>query len=423
MVLCEVAKTSREHVVLTLVVIVVGWRPVTALRGAPLHPVAGVVLEDGVLAPVPPEPGVEVQYPGRLLPVDGAQALELDHELRDHDGAVPLAHPRELRHELPVRGARGADDGDGGARGEAAGQEDDPAARALGDGGGAPGGVGGARGGGGEQRPGVPREGGGLLPGGEAERPGVVGHAVERGAAAAGRARRGGVRERDAVVAVPEGLDGEGGGGGGGGGGVAGAARGQVVGGGGRGEGGGGVAREVGGGQVEHAAELEGDEEEVRGPQRQHQVRRPHPPRHRAPPVPSAPLRRERSDQGAPQRSSPASTAAGGGGAWAGSGAGRVGLAGSVGMEVEVVVVVDAGGEGEASERGRRGGRSPACSPRAAGRGVMVGTGRWVQCGPSSATWLGRGATSDRVQLGVGRTLWPPPGPQKKINEGVGQQF
>jgi hypothetical protein len=267
----------------TFVVIVVGWCAVTALRGAPLHPVAGVVLEDRVLAPIPPEPGVEVEYPGRVLAVDGAQALELDHELGHHDGAVPLAHPRELRHVLPVRGARRADDGDGRARGEAAGEEDDPAPRALGDRGGALGGVGGAGGGGGEQRPGVPREGGGVLPGGEAERPGVVGHAVERGAVA-GRE----VGEGHTVVAVPEGADRERGRGGGGGGG-SGPGRGQVVGGGRRREGGGGgrIVREVGGGQVQHAAELEGDEEEVGRRQRQHQVRRPHPPRHCLPPPPS----------------------------------------------------------------------------------------------------------------------------------------
>jgi hypothetical protein len=55
-----------------------------------------------------------------------------------------------------MRCARGANDGDGGARGEAAGEEDDPAPRALGDRGGALGGVGGVGGGGGEQRPGSP---------------------------------------------------------------------------------------------------------------------------------------------------------------------------------------------------------------------------------------------------------------------------
>jgi hypothetical protein len=61
---------------------------------------------------------------------------------------------------------------------------------------------------------------------------------------------------------VPEGADREQGRGGGGGG--SGPRRGQVVGGGRRGEGGDGrVVREVGGRQVQHAAELEGDEEEV----------------------------------------------------------------------------------------------------------------------------------------------------------------
>jgi hypothetical protein len=129
-------------------------------------------------AAIPPEPGVEVEYPGWVLAVDIAQALELDHELGHHDGAVPLAHPRELWHVLRVRCARGANDGDGGARGEAAGEEDDSASRVLGDRGGALGDVGGAGGGGGEQRPGVPHEGGDVLPGGEAERPCVVGHAV-----------------------------------------------------------------------------------------------------------------------------------------------------------------------------------------------------------------------------------------------------
>jgi hypothetical protein len=229
------------------------------------------VLNDGVLAPVPPDPGVEVQYPGRVLAVHGAQALQLDHELRDEDGAVPLAHLRELRHVLPVRGPGRGDDGDGGPGGQAAGEEDNPTARAHGHRGGALVG-GGARGVRGRELPRVPRERGGLLPRGEAERPGVVGHAVERRAVA----RREG-RQRDAVVAVPEGADGEGGGGVGG----------REVVGGGRGGEGGAAAVEVGCGEVEDAAELEGDKEEVGQPRREDQVRRPHPPRHR-PPRPSS---------------------------------------------------------------------------------------------------------------------------------------
>jgi hypothetical protein len=67
-----------------------------------------------------------VEYPGWVLAVDSAQALEIDHELGHHDGAAPLAHTRELWHVLPVRCARGANDGDRGARGEAGGEEDDP---------------------------------------------------------------------------------------------------------------------------------------------------------------------------------------------------------------------------------------------------------------------------------------------------------
>jgi hypothetical protein len=252
---------------------VVGWGAVAALRGTPLHPVAGVVLNDGVLAPVPPDPGVEVQYPGRVLAVDGAQALQLDHELRDEDGAVSLAHPRELRHVLLVRGAWRGDDGDGGPGGEAAGEEDDPATRAHGHRGGALVG-GGARGVRGREIPRVPRERGGLVPRGEAEHPRVVGHAVERRAVARREGRQG-----DAVVAVPEGAHGDGGGGG--------RVGGREVVGGGRGGEGGGAAIEVGRGEVEDVAELEGDEEEVGQPRREDQVRRPHPPRH-CPPRPSS---------------------------------------------------------------------------------------------------------------------------------------
>lgn len=88
---------------LALVVVVLGLQAVTALCGAPLHPVAGIVLDDGALAPVPPQPGVKVQYPGWVLAVNGAQALQLDHELRDVHGPVPLAHPGELRHVFLVR--------------------------------------------------------------------------------------------------------------------------------------------------------------------------------------------------------------------------------------------------------------------------------------------------------------------------------
>lgn len=271
----------------TLIVVVLGWRPIAALRGAPLHPIAGIVLDDWSLAPIPSQPGVEVQYPGRVLTVDGAKPLKLDHELGDEHGAIPLAHPGQLRHVLLVGGPGRADDGDGGAGGEAAGQEDDPPARAHGDGGGAFVGGGGVDGG---ELPRVAREGRGVLPRGEAERPRVVGHAVERRAVA-----RHDVREGDAVVAVPEGLDLEqrrvavpvpGGGGGGGGGGDR--ERGEVVGGGRGGEGGVGGG-EVGGGEVEHAAELEGDEEEVGGPRHEHQVRRPPPPRHCATPLPPPP--------------------------------------------------------------------------------------------------------------------------------------
>lgn len=228
------------------------------------------MLDDGALAPVPPQPGVEVQYPGRVLAVNGAQALQLDHELRDVHGPVPLAHPGELRHVFLVRWPGRADDGDGGASGEAAGQEDDPPARAHGDGGGALVGGGGIDGG---ELPGVPGEGCGVLPGGKPERPGVVGHAVERGAVASGD-----VGEGDAVVAVPEGLDLEQGGIGRGGG-APWEERGQVVGGGWGGEGGVNDG-EVGGGKVEDAAELEGDEDEIGHPRDEHQVRRPPPPRH-----------------------------------------------------------------------------------------------------------------------------------------------
>lgn len=236
------------------------------------------MLNDGALAPVPPQPGVEVQYPGRVLAVDGAQPLQLDHELRHEHGAVPLAHPRQLRHVLLVRGPGRADDGDGGAGGEAAGQEDDPPARAHGDGGGALVGGGGVDGG---ELPGVPGEGGGVLPGGEAERPGVIGHSVERGAVAGGD-----VGERDAVVAVPEGLDLEQRGGAAVGGGGEAEERREVVGRGWGGEGG------VGGGEVEDAAELEGDKEEVGGPRHEHQVRRPPPPRHFPQPLALRPRRR-----------------------------------------------------------------------------------------------------------------------------------
>jgi hypothetical protein len=136
-----------------------------------------------------------------------------------------------------VRGAGRGDDGDGRPGREAAGQEHGPAARARGHRGGAL--VGG-------ERPRVPCERRGLLPR-------VVGRAGER---------RGAVARRQGD-AVPEGAHGEGGGG---------VGRREVVGGGRGGEGGGAV--EVSVGQVEHAAEPEGDEEEVDRPRREEQVRR-----------------------------------------------------------------------------------------------------------------------------------------------------
>jgi hypothetical protein len=115
-----------------------------ALRLSPLHPVAAVHLDDGLAAVVPADPWVEVQNPGRRLPVDGLGADELDHELGDHERRLPAPALGDHGVVLGPGGPGAGHDGDVRAHREPAGDvhHPDPVRGELflvnGDGGGAP---------------------------------------------------------------------------------------------------------------------------------------------------------------------------------------------------------------------------------------------------------------------------------------------
>jgi hypothetical protein len=115
-----------------------------AMRLSPLHPVAAVHLDDGLAAVVPADPWVEVQNPGRRLPVDGLGADELDHELGDHERRLPAPALGDHGVVLGPGGPGAGHDGDVRAHREAAGDvhHPDPVRGELllvhGDGGGAP---------------------------------------------------------------------------------------------------------------------------------------------------------------------------------------------------------------------------------------------------------------------------------------------
>lgn len=93
----------------------------------PLHAVASVHLDDGLIAPIALQSRVEMQNAGGILAVDGLEALQLEHELGDHDGLVALAEGGDLGVVLRVRGVRAGDEGEVGAEGEAAGDEHEAA--------------------------------------------------------------------------------------------------------------------------------------------------------------------------------------------------------------------------------------------------------------------------------------------------------
>lgn len=62
-----------------------------------------------------------------ILSVDGLQALQLEHELRDHDGLVAFLESGDLGIVLGVGGVGAGNEGDVGAEREAAGDDHEPA--------------------------------------------------------------------------------------------------------------------------------------------------------------------------------------------------------------------------------------------------------------------------------------------------------
>lgn len=105
----------------------IGLPAVASQWRAPLHAVAGVVLDDRPAAPVAVEARVEVEDAGRVLAVDRPKPLELHHELRHHDGVVPVPEQRDLRVAVRVRRARRRRHRDVGAESEPARQLRDAA--------------------------------------------------------------------------------------------------------------------------------------------------------------------------------------------------------------------------------------------------------------------------------------------------------
>jgi hypothetical protein len=79
---------------------------VAAERSAPLHAVAGILLDHQLAAPIAAEAGVEVEDPRWILAVDRLESLQLHHELRHHDRLIPFPQQRDLWVPLRVRGVR-----------------------------------------------------------------------------------------------------------------------------------------------------------------------------------------------------------------------------------------------------------------------------------------------------------------------------
>ena len=92
---------------ITSILISPGFPSLTPESRTPLHPVTSVLLNNRLPSIIPLQPGVEMQYPGRLFLVYTLQTLKLHHELWHHHLPLPFLHHRYFRIILPVSPTRG----------------------------------------------------------------------------------------------------------------------------------------------------------------------------------------------------------------------------------------------------------------------------------------------------------------------------